>query len=113
MNFEKLHVLLCCNLGMSTGTMVNKMREIALNSAKLKDKDIRIEAHPASDILEYIDDFDVVMIGPQIKHRFNELKKICDEKGKPIEIIDTKDYGTVNGGNILKAAILMKLKTME
>ncbi|MGL5152611.1 MAG: PTS sugar transporter subunit IIB [Clostridium sp.] len=112
MNFDRLHVLLCCNLGASTGVMVNKMREIALASQKLSGKDIRIEAHPAGEILEYIDDFDVVLIGPQIKHRFDDLKKICDEKKKPIEVIDTKDYGTVNGGNILKQAIYLKLQTV-
>lgn len=113
MNFNELRVLLVCNLGASTGVMVNKMREIALNSEKLKGKEIRIEAHPAGDILEYIDDFDVVMLGPQIKHRFNELKEICDKKNKPIEVINTQDYGTVNGANILKAAILLKTKGLN
>lgn len=113
MNFERLHILLCCNLGASTGVMVNKMREIALKSEKLKGTDIRIEAHPAGDILDYIDDFDVVLIGPQIKHRFADLKKICDEKNKPIEVIDTKDYGTVNGANILKQGIFLKLQTLK
>lgn len=109
MNFDRLHVLLCCNLGASTGVMVNKMREIALKSEKLKGIDIKIEAHPASDLIEYIDDFDVIMLGPQIKHRLNELKAISEPKGKPIQVIDTRDYGTVNGANILKTAILMKL----
>ncbi|MEG0669093.1 MAG: PTS sugar transporter subunit IIB [Clostridium sp.] len=113
MNFDRLHILLCCNLGASTGVMVNKMREIALKSEKLKGKDIRIEAHPAGEIQEYIDDFDVVLIGPQIKHRFADLKKVCDERNKPIEVIDTKDYGTVNGANILKQGIFLKLETMK
>ena len=113
MNFDKLHILLVCNLGASTGVMVTKMKEIALNSEKLKNIDIKIEAHPAGDILEYIDDFDLVMLGPQIKHRFKDLEKICIEKNKPIAVIDTKDYGSVNGGNILKAAIILKLESME
>ena len=113
MDFDKLHILLVCNLGASTGVMVTKMKEIALNSEKLKNIDIKIEAHPAGDILEYIDDFDLVMLGPQIKHRFKDLEKTCIEKNKPIAVIDTKDYGSVNGGNILKAAIILKLESME
>lgn len=112
MKFDRLHILLCCNLGASTGVMVNKMREIAMKSEKLKGVDIKIEAHPASDLIEYIDDYDVIMLGPQIKHRYNELKEICDSKKKPLEVIDTRDYGTVNGGNILKSAILLKMKTL-
>ena len=53
------------------------------------------------------------MLGPQIKHRFKDLEKLCLERKKPITVIDTKDYGSVNGGNILKTAILLKLESME
>ncbi|WP_088810685.1 MULTISPECIES: PTS sugar transporter subunit IIB [Listeria] len=108
MNFDRLHVLLVCNLGASTGVMVTKMKEIAAGSEKLKNTDIRIEAHPAGELREYIEDFDVVMVGPQIKHQFKMLKEIADAAGKPIQVIDTKDYGTVNGANILKDAIILK-----
>lgn len=110
MNFKALNILLCCNLGASTGVMVTKMREVAAGSSVLEGIPVRIEAHPASDIKEYIDQFDVVLIGPQIKHRYADLKEICDAKGKPIEVIDTKDYGTVNGANILKQAIYLRVK---
>jgi len=109
MNFKKLDILLCCNLGHSTGVMVKKMRGIAEKSEKLKEVEINIEAYPANDLSQHINNFDVILLGPQIKHRFNDLKKICDENNKPIEVIDTKDYGSVNGGNILKSAILLKL----
>ena len=33
--------------------------------------------------------------------------------GKYLVNVDTKDYGSVNGGNILKTAILLKLESME
>ncbi|WP_239253552.1 PTS sugar transporter subunit IIB [Listeria ilorinensis] len=108
MEMDRLHVLLVCNLGASTGVMVTKMKEIAAGSEKLKNTDIRIEAHPAGELREYVNDFDVVMVGPQIKHQLKMLKEITDEAGKPIQVIDTKDYGTVNGANILKDAIILK-----
>ncbi|EPD6014658.1 hypothetical protein ACWLNX_000669 [Listeria monocytogenes] len=75
MEINQLHVLLVCNLGASTGVMVTKMKEIAQNSEKLTNTDVKIEA----------------------------------EYNKPIQVIDTKDYGTVNGANILKDAIILKL----
>ncbi|EAF8474254.1 PTS sugar transporter subunit IIB, partial [Listeria monocytogenes] len=37
------------------------------------------------------------------------LSEIAAEYNKPIQVIDTKDYGTVNGANILKDAIILKL----
>lgn len=111
MNFDKLNILLACNLGASTGVMVGKMEEIVKNSEKLKGKEIRIEAHPAGELRDYIEEFDVVLLGPQISHRFAELKEIAMEYHKPIEVISSQDYGTVNGGNILKAAIALKLRS--
>jgi PTS system cellobiose-specific IIB component len=109
MDLKRLHVLLVCNLGASTGVMVAKMREIAANSKSLAGTDVKIDARPAGDIKEYISDYDVVLMGPQIKHQYERLKKICDEANKPIGIIDMQDYGLVNGGNILKQAIVLTL----
>ncbi|MFJ5625057.1 PTS sugar transporter subunit IIB [Peribacillus loiseleuriae] len=113
MDFDKLHILLVCNLGASTGVMVTKMKEIAEKSEKLKPVDIKIEAHPAGQLREYVEQFDVVLVGPQMKHQFEDLEKICKPYNKPIAVIDRKDYGMVNGGNILKAAILLKLQAAE
>lgn len=109
MKISRLHVLLVCNLGASTGVMVAKMREIAKESKALENVDIKIDARPAGDLKEYVADYDVVLVGPQIKHQYENLKKICDEHDKPIGIIDTKDYGMINGGNVLKQALRLKL----
>lgn len=108
MEINQLHVLLVCNLGASTGVMVTKMKEIAQNSEKLTNTDVKIEAHPAGELREHIEDFDVILVGPQIKHQLKHLSEIA-EYNKPIQVIDTKDYGTVNGANILKDAIILKL----
>jgi len=104
---NKLHILLLCNLGASTGILVSKMKEVVNNSEKLKNKDIKIEARPAGELNEHITNFDVLLLGPQIGHRFDELKELADAHQKPIEIINSRDYGTMNAGNIVKQAIVM------
>nr|WP_073156820.1 PTS sugar transporter subunit IIB [Seinonella peptonophila] len=109
MTFQRLHILLVCNLGASTGVMVTKMKEIVKQSEKLKPIDIEIKAYPAGELEEHIQNFDVILVGPQIKHQFAQLSEIAKRYNKPIEVIDTQDYGMVNGGNILKSAILLKL----
>ncbi|MBC8830807.1 PTS sugar transporter subunit IIB, partial [Escherichia coli] len=76
---------------------------------KLTNTDVKIEAHPAGELREHIEDFDVILVGPQIKHQLKHLSEIAAEYNKPIQVIDTKDYGTVNGANILKDAIILKL----
>jgi len=109
MNVTSLHILLVCNLGASTGIMVAKMREIAQNSKALANVDVKIDARPAGELREHVEEVDVVLIGPQIKHLYEHLKEICDQYEKPVGIISTQDYGTVNGGNILKQALRLVL----
>lgn len=111
MKIDSLHVLLVCNLGYSTGIMVTKMREVAESSKALEGADIVIEAHPAGELQEYIEDFDVVLLGPQIKHQLGALTELTDAHHIPIEVIDSKDYGRVDGANILKQALRLKIKS--
>ncbi len=109
MDLTRLHVLLVCNLGASTGIMVAKMREIAQNSKALANIDVKIDARPAGELRDYVADVDVVLIGPQIKHLYENLKEICDQYEIPIGVISTQDYGMIHGGNILKQALRLVL----
>ena len=43
------------------------------------------------------------MLGPQVRHCLSQLKKCSN--GTPIEIIDMRDYGLMNGENVLEQAI--------
>ncbi|WHA09242.1 hypothetical protein P3T75_13375 [Enterococcus montenegrensis] len=89
------------------------MREVAASSKALQTTDVKIEAHPAGELREFIEYFDVVMLGPQIKHQLAELTKLANQYNKPIAVIDSKDYGRIDGGNILKAAILLSLNAQK
>lgn len=56
MNVTRLHILLVCNLGASTGIMVAKMREIAQNSKALANVDVKIDARPAGELREHVEE---------------------------------------------------------
>lgn len=107
---EKFNVLLICNLGASTGVMVDKMRQVVSASERLEGVEITIDAYPESTLKEHIEKYDVILLGPQIRHKFSTLKSICDDYNKPIEVIDTKSYGIADGGAILKQAIVLFIK---
>lgn len=107
---KKLNILLVCNLGMSTGVMVDKMRKVASSSQRLAEVAVEVDAYPESMLNEHIDHYDVVLLGPQIRHKLDTLKSICDEHNTPIEVIETKSYGMADGGAILKQAIVLFVK---
>lgn len=40
------------------------------------------------------------MLGPQVRHQLKALQKAAGDV--PVEVIDMRDYGTMNGKNVLK-----------
>lgn len=107
MDYQNLRILLVCNLGASTSVMVSKMRQVVEKSEKLKDQNICIDARNAGDLSTYITDYDLVLVGPQMKHKLTELTAITSLHGKPIEVIDSKAYGLADGALILKQALYL------
>ena len=71
----------------------------------LKDQgiDIEVAAYPLTQAEKVIDEWDVVMLGPQVRHCLPQLQKATNIT--PIEVIDMKDYGLMNGANVLKKAL--------
>ena len=94
-----MKLLLVCNAGMSTSMLVSKIE----SAAKDQEIDIEVAAYPLTQAEKVIDEWDVVMLGPQVRHCLKKLKKATNIT--PIEVIDMKDYGLMNGANVLKKAL--------
>ena len=94
-------ILLVCSAGMSTSLLVSKMRI----SAKEQGIDCDIHAIAESEVDEYKKDFDVLLLGPQIRFLFSKLNSKFGDEGIPVSIISTVDYGTMNGEKVLKHAL--------
>lgn len=94
-------ILLFCNAGMSTSMLVSKMRDAAKN----KEIEATIDAFPESQMEKKLDDVDVVFLGPQVKFLLSKAKGICEPKGIPVEVINTIDYGMMNGEKVLERGI--------
>ena len=77
-------ILLVCNAGMSTSLLVTNMEKYA----KKENIEITIMAVPLT----------------QVRHCLNQIKNIVDGR-IPVEIIDMRDYGMMNGEKVLKRAL--------
>lgn len=95
-----MRILLCCSAGMSTSLLVSKMKKFANEN----NEEYIIWAVSGDSVHQHIDRADVLLIGPQIRFMFPQLKKLAVERGIPVELIDTVHYGTFNGGEVLKQA---------
>ena len=92
-------IYLFCSAGMSTSMLVSKIE----SAAKEQGIELEVAAFPLTQAEKVIDDWDVVMLGPQGRHCLPQLKKTTDKT--PIEVIDMRDYGLMNGANVLKKAL--------
>jgi PTS system cellobiose-specific IIB component len=59
---------------------------------------------PAAGFEDRLEGIKAVLAGPQIKHRFEEMKRICDEAKIPAQLIPTQIYGLVDGKKALELA---------
>ena len=82
-------IVLLCAQGMSTGMLMNKMREYA---AKIG-YECTINAYSVSRAKEMASDADCILIGPQVRY-----------PGVPVQVIDMVAYGRLDGAKVLKAA---------
>ena len=96
-------ILLVCSAGMSTSLLVTKME----GAAKDAGYDAKIFALPFSDAPRVLEDVDVILLGPQVRFNLGKIKEEATKvnPGLPVDVIDMKDYGLMNGANVLKKAL--------
>lgn len=96
-----MNILLCCAAGMSTSLLVEKMKE----AAKEMGVEAKIWAVSVGSLEEHIKEAEVVLIGPQIRFKINQIKALADEVNIPVDVINTVDYGMINGKKVVQHAI--------
>lgn len=95
-----MNILLVCVGGISTSILEKNIRD-AFGPEKAN---WVVEAHPVDQLESLIDRFDVILLGPQIRHKFRAVKKVADANSKPCEVIDSRDYALAKGDKVLKRA---------
>ncbi|GMO53545.1 MAG: PTS sugar transporter subunit IIB [Termitinemataceae bacterium] len=97
------NIVLVCAAGMSTSMLVQKMQD----SAKKNNKDVSIKAVAESDFANHADGVNVLLLGPQVRFKFDEMKAAWEPKGIKVSVINQVDYGRMNGEKVLNDALAM------
>lgn len=90
-------VLLICGTGASSGFMAKNVRK----AAKEKGKDVDVKARSDSELDEYIEEIDLLLVGPHLKYMLEDLKKEAKPYNVPVEIIKEEAYGSLDGEAVL------------
>ena len=93
-------ILLVCSAGMSTSLLVSNMQKYA----KEIGVEVMIEAMPVLQAEKSWQDWDIILLGPQVRHVIGKFKETVKEQ-IPVLVIDMRDYGLMNGKNVLNTAL--------
>jgi PTS system cellobiose-specific IIB component len=104
-----IRVLIVCSWGMSTSLLVDSM----LAAAVARRCDLTVEALSAGEYAARVDECDVVLIAPQIRHLRKSIEKLASSANKPVALIEPFHYATMNGQAVLEQVLRMLAGTQE
>ena len=94
-----MKVLFVCSLGMSSAVAVNALKK----EAKAKGVEIEVKAVSTQQFEEEVKNgYDVAMVAPQIRHRFDTLNACAKEAKVPCAMIMPQGYSPLGGPKLLK-----------
>lgn len=98
---DEIRILLACGSGASSGFMAQSMRKAAAK----KGIKARIEARSDSEIENYLDEIDLLLLGPHLKYIEAEYQRQAKEYNVPVACISQEAYGVLNGEKALDEAL--------
>lgn len=96
-----VRVILACAVGFSSSMLVERMKAYA-NEEQL---DVFVDAVSEEGINKIIDQVDILLLGPQVNHMEEILKEKYKDRPVKISVIDSMDYGLMDGKKVLKNAL--------
>lgn len=97
-------IMLACSAGMSTSLLVTRMEKAAAE----RGLECKIWAVSETQLLtEYTNEpADVILVGPQVRFRLNGIKEQV-KNAIPVDVIDMRTYGMMDGAKVLDQALKM------
>lgn len=95
------NILIICGSGASSGFIAQNMRK----AAKAKGIKISVKAVSDTELEDYVSDYDLVLVGPHLRHRMVDIKKTVEPFNIEAKLIDQKSYATMDGVSILEEAL--------
>lgn len=95
------NIMLVCSAGMSTSLLVTKMEK----AAEEKGEEVNIFAVSEAEANNHFNEIDILLLGPQVRFLKAKLEKQLESYNVPVSVIDSVDYGMVNGEKVLESAL--------
>lgn len=94
---SKLNVLLVCGSGASSGFMAANMRKVI----KERGLDIAVTARGESEIENYIDEIDALMVGPHLAYILDDIDEYTQGADVKVILMKAEYYSKLDGAAAL------------
>ena len=94
---EMLNVMLCCGSGMSSGFLAQRVRA----EAKKNKIDMQVEARSESQVAQYLDKIDILLLGPHYASYLDNFQKQAEAHNFKVAVIPQKIYGAMDAKGLL------------
>ena len=94
---KDLRVLLVCGSGASSGFMAANIRKAAVSRGLT----ISVNARSESEIENYIDEIDCLMVGPHLAYLLDETKDLIGDADVKVALMKPEYYATLSGEKAL------------
>ncbi len=93
-----MKILLACSAGMSTSLLERTLNDY------MKEKGISgmAEAHDSGKAKQIFEEFDIVLLGPQVKFMLKDFQKLVGNK--PVAVIPPADYAMAKADKVFEFA---------
>ena len=86
-------VLVVCGGGASSGFLAQSMRK----AAKKAGTDLTVEARSETEIPDYVDRIDALLIGPHLAYMEDKIRAQAEPHGIKVALLPHKIYGRLDG----------------
>ncbi|HOJ00495.1 MAG TPA: hypothetical protein PLL88_02660 [Anaerolineaceae bacterium] len=93
-----MKILIICAVGMSSSLVVDRMRKLAPEGTV-------IDYGIGMDTIKEIGDYDVLLIGPQLRYKKDQIVAAAEKEGIPYGFIDMVHYGRAMAQEIYDQAL--------
>lgn len=94
-----MKVLFVCSQGMSSAIAVNALKKEAEKNG-VEMEVLAVSTQQFEDEVKM--GYDIAMVAPQVRHRFDYLKEFAVEANVPCELIQPQAYSPLGGPKLLK-----------
>lgn len=95
-----MNILVVCGGGASSSFIAQNVYK----AGKAAGLDLTVDAISETELEDYAEGRDVVLVGPHLKYIEESIKEITDNYGVPFAFIAEANYATMNGAAILEQA---------